>query len=126
MNKKILLLLVFCLVLAAFYRYINQDYDKNNNTIYTNGNIITLESFSPDAEAMFVKNGIIEAIGTNEDVAKFEERGVAVIDLKGAIVLPGFIDPHTHAALSALMSGMVDLSGFTHDSNESFDGAELA
>ncbi len=67
--------------------------------LYYNGNIITMNEEQPKAEAILLEDGIIVAVGSNEELA--EERDDAeVVDLDGATVLPGFIDSHSHFASS--------------------------
>ncbi len=113
MKRKYLLFLLILAVLTAAYIYIRKDFTKAVPIVYSNSTIITLEEKMPFAEAMFVENGIIKAIGSNEEVLALYPHQKKV-DLQGATVLPGFIDPHTHVALSAFLENMVDLSGFTH------------
>lgn len=47
------------------------------------------------AQAMFVKDGIIEKVGANEDILSLNEN-CELIDLKGKTVIPGFNDSHLH------------------------------
>lgn len=56
-----------------------------------NANIITLNSEIPKAQDLFIKDGKIESINQRVYSAK-------TIDLKGATVIPGFIDAHYHLA----------------------------
>lgn len=106
------------LLLTVFYFYLNQDFKKNPSTLYINGNIITLDDNLSIAQAMFVKNGKIQNIGSTKELFKFSTKKTETIDLKGATVLPGFIDPHTHFNLSMFMENMIDLSGFKHKTNK--------
>ena len=117
MKRKPIILVILFLLLLSGYFYITNDFKKTTATIYTNGTIITLEKEMPLAEAMLVENGIIKAIGNNNEILKLQTNQNKV-DLKGATILPGFIDPHTHVALSAFLANMVDLSGFTHKTNQ--------
>lgn len=106
------------LLLTVFYFYLNQDFKKNPSTLYINGNIITLDDNLSIAQAMFVKNGKIQNLGSAKELFKFSTKKTETIDLKGATVLPGFIDPHTHFNLSMFMENMIDLSGFKHKTNK--------
>jgi predicted amidohydrolase YtcJ len=65
-------------------------------TIYTNGKIVTVDGKNTIAEAIYVKNGKIEDVGTSKKIAQYKKTGTTVIDLKGKTVLPGFIDGHSH------------------------------
>lgn len=55
-----------------------------------------------------VGNSLI-AVGTDSDVRSFTGPGTRIIDLKGRVVLPGFIDAHTHPAESAQDLGKCNL-----------------
>ena len=66
------------------------------STIYLNGNIITVDENMPSAEAVLVKDGIIEFVGTKEEALKLADENTVTKDLNGATLLPGFLDPHSH------------------------------
>lgn len=69
------------------------------DTIYFNGDIITMEGDEPTyVEAVSIKNGIISKLGTKKDVLKLKGDSTKVVDLKGKTMLPGFIDGHCHFA----------------------------
>lgn len=117
MKKRITLLLFLVAVIALGF-YAKKDFDKAPPTLYINGNIITLNDGQPTATSMFVVDGKIVAVG-EEGIEEAESYSSLVVhDLKGATVMPGFIDVHTHFALSMFLSEMNDLSGFTWDNNE--------
>jgi predicted amidohydrolase YtcJ len=65
--------------------------------ILTNGKILTVNRFFGIAEAVAVKNGRIAAVGDNELVKSLAGSGTRVIDLAGAMMLPGINDAHMHA-----------------------------
>ncbi len=48
------------------------------------------------AEAIAVEKGIIKYAGSREGAEPYIRKGLKVIDLKGAFILPGFHDSHTH------------------------------
>ena len=54
-----------------------------------NGNIITLNSQHPQVDSLSIDDGKI--ISINKTSSKFK-----TLDLKGATVIPGFIDAHFH------------------------------
>ncbi|OQY05453.1 MAG: hypothetical protein B6I20_01210 [Bacteroidetes bacterium 4572_117] len=114
MKKKLIILTIITSLLIVGYFYVVRDYEKAESTVYINGNIITLENQQPTAQAMLVEDGIIEAIGTNEEIAMLKPEQIKTVNLKGSTILPGFIDVHTHVALSTFLAEMVDLSGFKH------------
>ena len=65
--------------------------------------IITMEEALPRAEAIAIdtSTGLITAVGTLAEV-QAAAPGVAVTDLGTDVLMPGFIDPHSHPALSGL------------------------
>lgn len=66
------------------------------STLYFNGNIITVDEKLPTAEAVLVKNGNIEFVGSKEEALKLCDENTEKVDLNGKTLLPGFIDPHSH------------------------------
>ncbi len=117
MKRILASIFIIIIIVLVGYNYITSDFKKTPPTIYINANIITLENQQPNAQAMFVKNGKIKAIGNQNDILKLKRINTQIVDLNGNTVLPGFIDSHTHVALSAFLESMVDLSGFTHHTN---------
>lgn len=66
-------------------------------TIYVGANVITMDDAHPTGEAVAVYDGRITAVGTRTDVLA-DQRGptTAVVELDGATLAPGFVDPHSH------------------------------
>ncbi len=83
--------------------------------ILIGGTILTMDPDNPVASAVLVEDGRIRAVGTQRGI---EARAgfVETVDLDGAIVLPGLIEPHTHPVASALLGTAVDISGFRYNS----------
>jgi hypothetical protein len=61
-----------------------------------NGRIWTVNPVQPEAEAVATVSNRIVSVGKNSDIKKLIGPQTRVIDLKGNVVLPGFIDAHTH------------------------------
>ncbi|MBT3174006.1 MAG: amidohydrolase [Lentimicrobiaceae bacterium] len=118
MIKLLKIGLFFISLVLISYLYLKQDFEKTPKTIYKNGFIITLNEYQPFAEAMYVVDGKIIEIGTNEQLEKDLPNEITTVDLKGATVLPGFIDAHTHFSISMFLAEMHDLSGFKYNSNK--------
>jgi predicted amidohydrolase YtcJ len=117
--KKILFAFILILViLLGLFFLLTQDYQKASPTVYTNGTIITMDEANPTATTIVVENGKIIAVGGDEIMSSNRYENFIRKDLKGKTVLPGFIDPHTHFALSLSLENMIDLSGFTHRTNK--------
>ena len=71
-----------------------------------NGNIITLNSKFPVAHSLSINNGKI--IFINKTTPKFK-----TLDLKGATVIPGFIDAHFHLKNYGKRLEQINLKGIT-------------
>ena len=108
---------VFFLVFL-FLENNNNDFSEGADILFHNGPIITMEKDQPNAEAVYIENGIIKLVGDYDLLRKNIKKTTIVVDLKGQSLLPGFIDSHTHPALSAFLHNMVDLSGFIHRTEE--------
>ncbi len=65
-------------------------------TLFYNGIIKTMNKNGSEEEALIVKDGIIEKIGSNKDILKYKDECDVLYDLKQHIMLPGFIDSHGH------------------------------
>jgi imidazolonepropionase len=46
--------------------------------------------------AVLVRDGAITAVGTSDEIAKQMPSDAEVVDVAGRVVLPGFVDAHTH------------------------------
>ncbi|MEM9028036.1 MAG: amidohydrolase [Pseudomonadota bacterium] len=66
------------------------------DVILTNGKITTCDPKQPDAQAIAIGNGLVEAVGTDADIMRLAGRDTTAIDLRGRRVIPGLIDSHTH------------------------------
>jgi predicted amidohydrolase YtcJ len=64
--------------------------------VIVNGNVITLNSKLPKAEAVAVQNEKIIAVGSNREIRKHVGDETKIIDAKGGTVVPGFVDCHVH------------------------------
>jgi imidazolonepropionase len=52
--------------------------------------------------ALLIRDGLIVAVGTTKHIeALRESRGAEKLDLAGRVVLPGFVDSHTHLVHAA-------------------------
>lgn len=64
--------------------------------IFINGQVITMETDMPQAEALATKGEYILAVGTDDEILNLSGPGTQIIDLDGKALLPGFVDAHTH------------------------------
>ena len=76
--------------------------------VFKNGAIYTIDSNNPTAQAIAITGKYITYVGTNDGVLPFVGNKTQVIDLKGQMLLPGFVDSHIHPML-AMFAGGADL-----------------
>jgi len=76
-----------------------------------NGKIYTMDPKNPFASALVIQERKIVAVGENPQIKDRVSRGFKVIDLKRKVVLPGFIDSHTHFVHFASNLDQLDLKG---------------
>jgi len=65
----------------------------------------------PDATTIAVRGSEIVFVGTAAGGERFRGASTRVIDLAGAVVLPGFVDAHTHTAELGQSLERLDLTG---------------
>jgi predicted amidohydrolase YtcJ len=69
------------------------------------------EGWNPDAQAVAVRGDRIVFVGTNEGARGFQGRGTRVLELEGAVVIPGLVDSHAHILSLGNALFHVDLVG---------------
>ncbi len=79
------------------------------DSLYINGNIITMVDNQRKAEAIAIKDGLIYALGDKETLLKYQGENTSIVDLAGKTLMPGFIDPHSHFSTAIFMSDWVSL-----------------
>ncbi len=92
----------------------NSAMPQSNKLALINGRIYTVSDVLPWAEAILINQGMIEAIGTDEDIKTLLNDNVEVINLNGRMVMPGIHDVHMHPLEAAS-----DNFQFILDTNES-------
>ena len=75
------------------------------------GSILTMDGDKPSyVEAVVVRDGRIAYAGSAAEAMKQRADGTVVKDLAGKVLLPGFIDPHSHFMDSLTMADRVNVS----------------
>jgi predicted amidohydrolase YtcJ len=78
--------------------------------ILQNAVVHTVDAVRPTADAVAVEGGRIVAVGSVDDVEGVRGPTTRVVDLGGAMVLPGFQDAHCHLGQSGYASTRCDLT----------------
>jgi predicted amidohydrolase YtcJ len=109
-----ILIIPALLLAASSYRATTgQKPEPAADIVFKNGNIYTANDDKPKVEAVAAKYGRIVFVGSNADAKKYEGKGVKVIDLKGATVVPGLVDAHYHFSGVGFREMTLNLEGTT-------------
>jgi hypothetical protein len=82
-------------------------------TIFTGGTILTVDRNFSQAEAIAIKGNTIVAVGRLEKVRSAAGPSTDTVDLGGKVMLPGFVDSHTHVIAGAMVDAIMDNVGMT-------------
>lgn len=83
---------------------------QESATLYRGGPIVTMDGDTPQTvEAVVTRDGRITFAGSEKEARAAAGQDVAVRDLKGATLLPGFIDAHSHFTVATMSAGGLDL-----------------
>jgi len=85
----ILLLMITTALIAA------ETKPKDESLIVYGGNILTMDPSNPTTKAMLISNGIIQAVGTMDNLLIISPSS-KMYNLQGKTIIPGFIDSHVH------------------------------
>jgi predicted amidohydrolase YtcJ len=78
--------------------------------IFYNGKINTLDESARVCTAVGAANGIITAVGSDEELHRLKQSATEMVDLKGAVMFPGFMEAHNHLMIYAYLIDGIDLS----------------
>src|SRR3989442_13320805 len=84
---------------------------RDADLVLVDGKLFTAVPDRPWARALAVRDNRLIAVGTNTQVERCVGRATKRVDLRGRVVVPGFIDAHAHMADSAGERGWIRLAG---------------
>lgn len=70
--------------------------DRSADLVFMNGTLYTMDSTRSQASALAVRDGRIVAVGDSAAIQKYIGPETKTENLAGRLMLPGFIDSHTH------------------------------
>lgn len=79
--------------------------------ILHNAKIYTAEPGQPLQQALAVENGKVLSVGSDAQVLPLKQPATRVIDLQGKVLMPGFIDSHSHTVKGGLQLRQANLDG---------------
>ncbi|MGB3862258.1 MAG: amidohydrolase [Candidatus Aminicenantaceae bacterium] len=96
MSKKRLFLLCLTVVCVSLLCLSCAKKDEPADLVLMQGKIVTVDEAKSEVEALAVRGHTIVALGTNTEIEPYIGDSTKVIDLKGNLAIPGFIDAHAH------------------------------
>ena len=99
---RVTVLFLICILLFSAC----ENKKESSITLFSGGIILTVDTNFNEVEAIAIDGNKIIATGKLKDVQKKIGKNYKSIDLKGKVLLPGFIDPHFHI----VGGGVVDLT----------------
>ncbi|WP_019512397.1 MULTISPECIES: amidohydrolase [Mycobacteriaceae] len=78
-------------------------------TVFRNGRVYTVAGPAPWAQAVAVTGNTISYVGDDAGAMALAGPDTTVIDLGGKLLMPGFVEGHTHPFLGAFLTSGVDL-----------------
>ncbi len=85
--------------------------EKPADLILSNGAVYTMDASRSWAEAVAVRGGRIDYVGTSKGAKAFAGPATRVVDLAGKMVLPGFHDAHVHPVSGGMELALCNLNG---------------
>ena len=83
--------------------------DAGADLVFHNGPVYTVDASRPWIRAVAVKGKRIVFAGDDDGAATFVGPGTRVVDLAGRMLLPGFVEGHTHPVVGSVTARGVDL-----------------
>lgn len=77
--------------------------------LYRNGSVYT--AADPFATAMLVDGDTVAWVGSEQAASSLADSSMEIIDLRGALVAPGFVDSHVHLTETGIALGSLQLGG---------------
>jgi hypothetical protein len=81
---------------VEFWKSKNRVDSPVRNAVLVNAKILTMDANHAVFEALAFKDGKVIACGSREEVMLAADAEAELIDCKGRVILPGFIEPHMH------------------------------
>ena len=64
--------------------------------VLRNGKIVTVDQKIGEVQALAARDGRIVAVGSEDEIKRYIGPSTQIIDLKGHLAIPGFIEGHGH------------------------------
>lgn len=96
LRTGLLVLAAFVAGIAVLFSILTRTPVGPAHQVFFNGTVLTMDSDNQIAEAVSVRDGRIERVGSSEDILATVGDDTELVDLRGRALLPGFVDAHGH------------------------------
>jgi hypothetical protein len=86
--------------------------DAGAEVIFTGGKIVPVPGAAP-VKALAIGGGKILGVGSVSAVNSLATKATEIVDLKGRVLMPGFVDPHNHTILAAVIFELLNDVGYS-------------
>src|SRR3954463_856969 len=98
-------------VVAPFQLFAQRTTPPPADLIVTNARIYTVDDNHPFVQALAVRGGRVQFVGSNNEALALRGPSTRIIDATGRTVVPGIVDAHAHLSGLATALRNVDLTG---------------
>lgn len=85
------------------------------DVVFVNGKVYTVNAKQPWAQAVAVRGKRIAYVGDDAGAKALAGSRTEIVDLRGRMLIPGFVEAHTHPFVGSALSQGVDLQYDTRD-----------
>ena len=103
-NRVIIMVIVSCLSVTA------DAFASQSKKAFINARVYTMNPKQPWADAVVIDDNRIVYVGETKTANKIVDKNTQVFDLKGKMLLPGFIESHIHPAMGSLFASLILLN----------------
>ena len=82
-----------------------------SETLFVGGAVWTANPAQPRAEAVLVRDGVIRHVGTSAEATERASEDARVVRLRGRMLLPGFVESHSHPGVAGLLNSKLQIIG---------------
>ena len=115
--KLRILIAISILALAACSKPAEKSVADAADTIYVNAKVYTIDENNSWASAVAIRNGKIQAVGSDAEVKALANDQTVVHDLQGRMLMPGIHDTHNHPS-DAGVQKTLECNFLSYDVNE--------
>jgi predicted amidohydrolase YtcJ len=109
-NRRLAAVVIFISGFVVFFLARRGRSAEQADLVLKNGRIVTMDAKTPQGQAVAVRAGRIVAVGTDKEIVRYVGKATEVVDLKGSLAIPGFIESHGHFTGLGKSKAILDLT----------------